>query len=128
MGWSGHPAERINVRGIENLRSICTSHVERVNLTVRTFMRRFTRLAMGFSKKLENLTAACAVQIAHYNFCWRPRHKRGGKLKPTPAMAAGVVGTLWTMDELYAAVLDNEAELKRQAAFDRLIARLAKMK
>ena len=76
-------------------RSICTSHVERHNLTVRTFMRRFTRLALGFSKKLENLEAACALHLAYYNFCWRP-----GEMRITPAMAAGVVDTLWTFDQL----------------------------
>jgi IS1 family transposase len=76
-------------------RSICTSHVERHNLTVRTFMKRFTRLALGFSKKVENLEAACALHFAYYNFCWRP-----GEMRVTPAMAAGVVDTLWTFDQL----------------------------
>ena len=52
-------------------RLICTSHVERDNLTIRTFMKRFTRLALGFSKKLENLAAAVALHFAHYNFCRR---------------------------------------------------------
>ncbi len=76
-------------------RSICTSHVERHNLTVRTFMRRFTRLALGFSKKLENLEAACALHMAYYNFCWRP-----GEMRVTPAMAAGVTDRLWSFDDL----------------------------
>jgi IS1 family transposase len=78
-------------------RSICTSHVERHNLTVRTFMKRFTRLALGFSKKLENLEAACALHMAYYNFCWRP-----GKMRITPAMAAGVTDRLWSFDDLLA--------------------------
>jgi IS1 family transposase len=47
--------------------SICTSHVERHNLSIRTFLRRFTRLALGFSKKKENLEAAIALYLAHYN-------------------------------------------------------------
>ncbi|MCE9556431.1 MAG: hypothetical protein K8T91_24035 [Planctomycetes bacterium] len=76
-------------------RTICTSHIERCNLTVRTFMKRFTRLALGFSKKIENLDAACALHMAYYNFCWRP-----GKMRITPAMAAGVTDTLWRFDDL----------------------------
>jgi hypothetical protein len=75
--------------------SICTSHVERNNLTNRTFMKRFTRLALGFSKKLENLEAPVNLHMAYYNFCWRP-----GKLRVTPAMAAGAVRTLWSFDDL----------------------------
>ncbi len=47
-------------------RTICTSHVERSNLTVRTFMKRFTRLALGFSKKLANLESAVALHMAYY--------------------------------------------------------------
>jgi IS1 family transposase len=74
---------------------ICTSHVERHNLTIRTFMRRFTRLALGFSKKLKNLEAATALYVAHYNFCRRHR-----TLKKTPAMAAALAGHQWTLGEL----------------------------
>jgi IS1 family transposase len=77
--------------------SICTSHVERTNLTVRTFMKRFSRLALGFSKKLENLEAAVNLHMAYYNFCWRP-----GKMRITPAMAAGVTKHLWSFSDLLA--------------------------
>jgi IS1 family transposase len=49
--------------------AICTSHVERNNLSIRQFLRRFTRLTLGFSKKLANLEAAVALHVAHYNFC-----------------------------------------------------------
>ena len=63
--------ERKGIFGIreDEERSICTSHVERHNLTIRTLMKRFTRLSLGFSKKLENLEAACAMFLAYYNFC-----------------------------------------------------------
>ena len=44
-------------------------YIERQNLTMRMQMRRFTRLTNAFSKKLENLKAACALHFAHYNFC-----------------------------------------------------------
>ena len=74
---------------------ICTSHVERHNLSIRTFMRRFTRLALGFSKKLENLEAAVHLYVAHYNFC-----RLHSSLPGTPAMAAGVAGHPWTLAEL----------------------------
>ena len=91
--------KRRGIAGIreDEIRSICTSHVERHNLTVRTFMRRFTRLALGFSKKIENLDAACALHMAYYNFCWRP-----GKMRITPAMAAGVTRKLWNFNDLLA--------------------------
>jgi IS1 family transposase len=99
------PSEMVGTerRGRKNIgegeaRTICTSHVERNNLTIRTFMKRFTRLALGFSKKLDNLQAAVNLHMAYYNFCWRP-----GDLRVSPAMAAGVVGKLWTLDSMLAA-------------------------
>lgn len=54
--------------------------------------------SLGFSKKLENLENAVALFLAYYNFCWRP-----GKMRVTPAMAAGVTSSLWTIDDLMAA-------------------------
>jgi IS1 family transposase len=104
-GRYGPPAmvatERKQILGLTDIdpRSICTSHVERNNLTIRTFMRRFTRLALGFSKKLENLGAAVALHVAHYNFC-----RVHGTLRMTPAMAAGVTDHVWELDELLAAI------------------------
>src|SRR5207249_4266326 len=54
--------------GNPNPERICTSHVERQNLNIRTAMRRFTRLTIGFSKKWEHLKAALALYFAYYNF------------------------------------------------------------
>jgi IS1 family transposase len=79
----------------EEKSTICTSHVERTNLTIRTFMKRFSRLALGFSKKLENLEAAVNLHMAYYNFCWRP-----GAMRVTPAMASGVTQKLWSFADL----------------------------
>jgi IS1 family transposase len=94
-------AERRQITGLTDmdLYSICTSHVERNNLSIRTFMRRFTRLSLGFSKKLENLAAAFALHTAYYNFC-----RIHGTLRVTPAMAAGVTDHVWELDELLAAI------------------------
>jgi len=100
-------AERRGVFGIreDEERTICTSHVERHNLTIRTLMKRFTRLSLGFSKKLENLDAACAMFLAYYNFCWRTRDAENGRMRLPAAMAAGVLNTLWSFEDLFDAVM-----------------------
>ena len=85
-------------------RSICTSHVERHNLTIRTLMKRFTRLSLGFSKKLANLQAAVSMFAAFYNWCWRTRDAINGRMRPPAAMMAGVADRLWTFEDLYATV------------------------
>ena len=74
---------------------ISTSLVERQNLTMRMSMRRFTRLTNGFSKKVENHRAAVALHFAHYNFV-----RLHSTIKCSPAMAAGVSRTLWSVEEL----------------------------
>ena len=94
-------------------------------LTIRTFMKRFTRLSLGFSKKIQNLAAAMALQVAHYNFCWRLRKPgKSGQLTPTPAMQAGLVDTLWSLEDLYDAVMRHQAEKKRAERYSRLLAKL----
>ncbi len=77
---------------------ICTSHVERQNLTIRMMCRRFTRLTNAFSKKLANLKAALALHFAYYNFC-----RIHQTLRVTPAMAAGVADRVWGLSELLSA-------------------------
>ena len=47
---------------------ICTSHCERHNLNMRTFMRRMTRLTNAFSKKWQNHEAMLALYFMHYNY------------------------------------------------------------
>lgn len=94
----GTKRKGINAIDDEEERTICTSHIERHNLTIRTFMRRFTRLALGFSKKFDNLEAATNLHIAYYNFCWRP-----GRMRITPAMAAGITDRLWSFSDLLGA-------------------------
>lgn len=85
--------------------SICTSNVERHNLTIRTLMKRFTRLSLGFSKKLENLEAACDVFLAYYSLVWRMRLAEKGRCRLPAAMAAGVIKNLWSFEDLFDAVM-----------------------
>lgn len=83
---------------------ISTSFAERSNLTVRMRMRRFTRLTNAFSKKLENLEHAVALFMMHYNYVCphMTLTKNAGGIKTTPAMAAGVAHSLWTMEDVVA--------------------------
>jgi IS1 family transposase len=74
---------------------ICTSHVERQNLTMRMQMRRFTRLTNAFSKKIENHVAALALHYMHYNFC-----RIHQTLRVTPAMEAGLTDHVWLIGEI----------------------------
>jgi IS1 family transposase len=76
---------------------ISTSYVERLNLTTRMQVRRFTRLTNAFSKKWENHEAAIALHFMNYNFC--RVHKT---LRVTPAMEAGLSGHVWSIEELVA--------------------------
>jgi IS1 family transposase len=89
--------ERIGVTGKPDPKLVSTSYVERANLTIRMSVRRFTRLTNAFSKKLRNHAAAFGLFSAHYNFC--RIHKT---LRVTPAMAAGVTGRVWSIEDLVA--------------------------
>jgi IS1 family transposase len=80
---------------------ISTSHVERLNLTTRMSVRRYTRLTNAFSKKVENHVAAVSLHFMHYNFC-----RVHQTLKTTPAVAAGVADHVWKLHEIIA-LLEN---------------------
>ena len=90
-------AVQVKIMGNPDSRRICTSHIERQNLSIRMGMRRMTRLTNAFSKKWENLEAAYSLWFAYYNFC--RVHKT---LRVTPAMEAGITGNVWTIAELIA--------------------------
>jgi transposase-like protein/IS1 family transposase len=87
--------EVVPVIGRPDPNKICTSHVERQNLTMRMQIRRFTRLTNAFSKKWENHYAALALYFAYYNFV-----RIHQTLRVTPAMEAGLTDHVWTLGEL----------------------------
>jgi transposase-like protein/IS1 family transposase len=87
--------EVVPVMGQPDPERICTSIIERSNLSLRMGLRRFTRLTNGFSKKWENHWAAVSLWYTFYNFC--RVHK---SLRVTPAMAAGISDHVWSVREL----------------------------
>ena len=87
--------------------AINTSYVERHNLTMRMNMRRFTRLTNAFSKRLEYLAYAVALDTVHYNFV-----RRHQTLRITPAQAAGLTTTWYGYDWLEAMIADRTPKPK----------------
>ncbi len=83
------------VAGVPREDRICTSFVERTNLSVRHFNKRFARLGLGWSRKLENHRAAISLFVAAYNFC-----KVHNTLGTTPAHGAKLTDRPWTIEEL----------------------------
>jgi hypothetical protein len=85
------------VSGDPDPKHVSTSYVERQNWTIRTNMRRYTRLSNGFSRKLQNHAAAVALNYFAYNLI-----KIHRTLRMSPAMAAGVTDRLWEVSDLVA--------------------------
>jgi IS1 family transposase len=115
-GETPHPAGRYSPAQIQGTKTFCctgkpdprhisTSYVERQNLTMRMSMRRFTRLTNGFSKKAENHAHSVAIHFMHYNFV-----RIHQSLRITPAMAAGVSKTLWSLADMVRVIEDWEAK------------------
>src|SRR5258708_34405425 len=62
-------------------------------------MRRYPRLTNAHSKKFENHCHMVALYTVWYNFI-----RINSAVKISPAMAAGVSKTLWTMDNIVALI------------------------
>lgn len=110
------PAECTGIRktkvtGNPDPEHVSTSYAERTNLSIRMGTRRFTRLTNAFSKKAENHAHAIAIYFVHYNFV-----RIHQTLRCTPAMAAGVSKTLWSIEDMVAVVDQWEAARKAPAA------------
>jgi IS1 family transposase len=88
------------ISGAPDMGKCTTVHIESQNRTIRTHVRRLTRLSNGFSKKRENHCAALALHFLYYNFV-----KVHSEIKTTPAVAAKLTDRPWTAAELVAACL-----------------------
>lgn len=83
------------VLGNPNPDQVCTSHVERSNLTIRMELRRFTRLTNAFSKKWSNHESALALFFCHYNFC-----RKHTTIETSPAVESGLDNRIWSVRDL----------------------------
>ena len=97
--------ERRRVEGRPDADHVSTSYVERVNLTIRMGIRRFTRLTNAFSKKTENHAHSVAIHTMHYNFV-----RIHQTLRCTPAMAANVTPKLWELADMVKVLENWEAQ------------------
>lgn len=93
-------AIQVPVMGRISDKDICTSYIERQNLTQRHQVSRMNRKKLNFSKNIDRHRAALDLNVAHYNLCCV--HKT---LRVTPAMALGVTDHVWTLEELMDAAL-----------------------
>jgi IS1 family transposase len=100
-------ARKEAIEGDPDMKHVSTSYVERQNLNMRMGMRRFTRLTNAFSKKFENHFHMIALYTLFYNFA--RIHKT---VKMSPAMAAGIADTLWSMEDI-AALCEAKAPARR---------------
>jgi IS1 family transposase len=94
------PAEVIGtsvvpVLGNPDPRRVCTSIVERGNLTMRMQIKRLARLTLCYSKKWDNLWAALCLHFWFYSFA-----RVHSSLRVTPAMQSGLADHIWEIREL----------------------------
>ena len=91
--------KKIRVEGNPDITHVSTSYVEVHNKTMRMHMRRFTRLTNGHSKKVANHAHMVALYTLFYNFI-----RTHGKLRMSPAMAAGIATTFLSFEDVLARV------------------------
>lgn len=106
-------AERKEIYGQPDLSTATTAHIERLFLSVRQELTRFTRCTLGYSKDLRMHKLSIHLHMGLYNLA-RKHTTLGGA---TPAMAAGIENHRWSLDEV---VTETERywQAKEEAAFE----------
>ena len=89
-------AEKVARFGSPNMDRVSTSYSERLNLSVRMHVRRFTRLTNAHSKKAAHHEAMISLFVAWYNFSRKHETLKG----QTPAMASGLASAPLSVEDL----------------------------
>ena len=83
------------VEGKPDKSKVSTSYAERNNGIIRQHCKRYARLTLAFSKKIENHVYAFALHTMYHNFV-----KISGAHRMTPAQAAGADSRLWEVSDM----------------------------
>jgi len=96
---SNEPTPSINSSPLKNWNVSDAARLDELfdHTTMRTNLRRLTRLSNGFSRKFANLKAALSLWFWYYNFC-----RIHGTIRVTPAMELGIANRVWSLHELIA--------------------------
>jgi len=98
------PALQAVLQSIGLSGGIQTAYVERLNLTIRHMVAALRRRTWALAHSVRTLRWRVALAAAYYNFC-RTHHslrievRRGRYRQRTPAMALGVTGHQWSVQE-----------------------------
>jgi IS1 family transposase len=98
-------AVKRKIEGNPDPKLVSTSYAERNNGIIRQHCKRYARLTLAFSKKIENHVYAFALHTMYHNFV-----KISGAHRMTPAMKAGVDKRLWEISDIVAMIEAYEAE------------------
>jgi len=112
-------AERKAILSDPDLRTATTAHVERLFLTVRQELKRFSRLTLGYSKDLRMHKLATALHLGLYNLV-RKHSSLDGR---TPAQAACVEDKRWSLEDVVD-LTERFVRAKEDAAFEAAFAAL----
>lgn len=122
-GDGGKPANRYSpgdcigirkdrIAGEPNPDYVSTSHIERSNLSLRMHMRRYTRLTNAHSKKFANHCHMVALYTVWYNYA-----RTNSAVRMSPAMAAGLSDTLWSMEDIVGLIDAAEPAPKKRGPY-----------
>ena len=101
--------KKMRIEGNPDKSLVSTSYVERNNGIIRQHCKRYARLTLAFSKKLENHVYAFALHTMYYNFV-----KIHGTHRMSPAMKAGAESRLWEIEDMVAMIEAWEASQASQ--------------